>query len=162
MIFDSSSDWRELKGLNGKYIRRGKKLPSLPTSPLQTAHASSLSPPPSYKHLIIKSRIIQQYSNSFSSLGHKISLATWQWPWSPSLIKLLPLFLPLSRHDCFARTLVDMKSQSLRNGAKGSSDRSMCNTWLTVEQHLVYLAQNWFQQRFPLVCSQPLRCWSKW
>lgn len=33
---------------------------------------------------------------------------------------------------------------------KGSSDGSVCSTWLSVVKHLVYLALNRFQQRFPV------------
>lgn len=35
----------------------------------------------------------------------------------------------------------------------------MCNTWLTVEKHLLYLARNWFKQTFPFASSQPLMRW---
>ncbi len=46
-----------------------------------------------------------------------------------------------------------MGLEFLGNRAKGSSVRSMCNTWLTVEKHLVYLAQSWLKQRFPFATS---------
>lgn len=81
------------------------------------------------------------------SLGHKISPVTWQWPQSYSQNKLPPflatglLFLRTGRHEVRV---------SMGNLVKGSSDGSVCNTWLTVAKHLVYLAQSRFQQRFPV------------
>lgn len=99
----------------------------------------------------------QNYS-FFPSLGRKISCLPGSDPYSIlgsssclSLSTLVPAMTALFKHAV---------SEALGNWAKGSSDRSMCNTWLTEEKHLVCLARNWFKQRFSFASSKSLRHWS--
>lgn len=72
-------------------------------------------------------------------------------------LRLCALVLPW---DCFYLMPERHEvAESQGNCVKDFWDRSMFKTWLTVEKHLVYLTQNGFKQRFPLLAFWSLRHW---
>lgn len=102
----------------------------------------------SFSHFLLsvvhcKKKTIKSFTTTPSSLLTK----TWLHGSDPD-----PLSSFLS--PCLAMRLLLLRSrrhdvtEALGNRAKGPSDRSMCNTWLSVEKNPVCLTQNWFKQRF--------------